>query len=40
MMKKIKKVIDKCILWVYYPTRKGKGVFEIEFSETLFTFKT
>ena len=25
--KKLKKVIDKFFCWVYYPTRKGKGVF-------------
>ena len=37
-MKKNKKVVDKCILWVYYPTRKGKGVFENKFSEASFTF--
>ena len=38
--KKSKKVVDKYFGQVYYPTRKGKGVFEIKFSETLFTFKT
>ena len=38
--KKLKKVIDKFFCQVYYPTRKGKDVFEIKFSETSFTFKT
>ena len=38
--KKLKKVVDKYFWQVYYPTRKGKGVFEIKFSETFFTFKT
>ncbi len=28
--------LDKCFLRVYHPTRKGKGVFEKKFSETLF----
>ena len=36
--KKLKKVIDKFFCWVYYPTRKGKGVFENKFSEASFTF--
>ena len=38
--KNFKKVIDKFFCQVYYPKRKGKDVFEINFSETSFTFKT